>query len=97
MKERMEVLIRKLTPKRLKGSLSPSSRSKANRDGAGGKTHHVNKISKPKKAESFVALAEYPAQESGELSLLPGLVVEVLEKSDTGESVCVYQCVFVSV
>ncbi|BFZ01506.1 hypothetical protein BsWGS_04545 [Bradybaena similaris] len=44
----------------------------------------AEKISSPKRFECYVAVAEYSVQAAGELSLKPGLKVEVLEKSDSG-------------
>ncbi|CAG5123314.1 unnamed protein product, partial [Candidula unifasciata] len=44
----------------------------------------AEKISRPKRFECYVAVAEYSVQAPGELSLKPGLKVEVLEKSDSG-------------
>ena len=45
----------------------------------------VDKITGPKRLEQFVVLADYQAQEKGELDLQTGMVVEVTEKSESGE------------
>ncbi|XP_052771631.1 SH3 and PX domain-containing protein 2A-like isoform X2 [Mya arenaria] len=44
----------------------------------------ANKISKPKPLEVYVAVAEYQRQEKGEVSLQLGMLVEVVEKTESG-------------
>ncbi|WAR21367.1 NCF1-like protein [Mya arenaria] len=45
----------------------------------------ANKISKPKPLEVYVAVAEYQRQEKGEVSLQLGMLVEVVEKTESEE------------
>ena len=45
----------------------------------------AEKISKPKQLEQFMAVADYEAQDKGEINLQAGMVVEVNEKSESGE------------
>ncbi|GFN84112.1 Sh3 and px domain-containing protein 2b [Plakobranchus ocellatus] len=79
--EALVVLKSKCSVKRLKLSRSAShnsSRSKAS------KQKKVEHISKPKRLDRYVAVAEYAVQAPGEMLLYPGLRVDVLEKSDSG-------------
>ncbi|KAI8777447.1 infPhox [Biomphalaria glabrata] len=48
------------------------------------KDKKADSISSPKRLDGYVAIAEYTALSSGELSLYPGLKVEVLEKNENG-------------
>lgn len=43
-----------------------------------------NKISMPKALEHYVAVTEYKKQEKGEITLKVGMLVEVVEKTETG-------------
>ena len=44
-----------------------------------------NKISMPKALEHYVAVTEYKKQEKGEITLKVGMLVEVVEKTETGK------------
>ncbi|XP_046577786.1 SH3 and PX domain-containing protein 2A-like isoform X2 [Haliotis rubra] len=44
----------------------------------------VNKISKPKQLQQYVAVANYTKQEIGEIDLHAGMVMEVMEQSESG-------------
>ncbi|XP_067657383.1 SH3 and PX domain-containing protein 2A-like isoform X2 [Haliotis asinina] len=44
----------------------------------------VSKISKPKQLQQYVAVADYTKQETGEIDLHTGMVMEVLEQSESG-------------
>ena len=44
----------------------------------------ANKISSPKALEHYIAVTEYKKQEKGEITLKVGMLVEVLEKTETG-------------
>jgi hypothetical protein len=45
----------------------------------------VEKISKPQRLDQYTAVADYAPQETGEMGLTAGMVVEVTEKSESGE------------
>ncbi|XP_059177326.1 SH3 and PX domain-containing protein 2A-like [Physella acuta] len=49
-----------------------------------GKEKQVGDISKPKRMQCYLAIADYTAQASGEISLEAGTRVEVVEKSENG-------------
>lgn len=66
--------------KRLSLSLSLNSLSKSKSS----KDNKVAQISKPKRLDRYVAVAEYEVKAPGEMLLYPGLRVDVLEKSDSG-------------
>ncbi|KAH9499211.1 SH3 and PX domain-containing protein 2B [Bulinus truncatus] len=74
----MEVLRRTCSPKYLKRNFRHLSKLKISKD------KKAEQISAPKRFEGFVAVADYTAQSAGELTLNPGLKVEVLEKNDNG-------------
>ncbi|GFR77563.1 SH3 and PX domain-containing protein 2B [Elysia marginata] len=84
----MEVLIvlrRKCSSKKLKlsrSSYSSSSRHASKSESC--KEKKAEQISKPKRLDRYVAVAEYEVQAPGEMLLFPGLRVDVLEKSDSG-------------
>ena len=44
----------------------------------------ANKISSPKALEHYIAVTAYKKQEKGEITLKAGMLVEVLEKTETG-------------
>jgi hypothetical protein len=45
----------------------------------------AKKISQPKPLEVYVAVSDYKKQEKGEVTLKAGMLVEVVEKTETGE------------
>ena len=45
----------------------------------------AEKISKPRKLQQYRVVADYKKEEIGEIPLLQGMLVEVVEKSETGE------------
>lgn len=44
----------------------------------------AKKISQPKPLEVYIAVTEYKKQEKGEVTLVIGMLVEVVEKTETG-------------
>lgn len=44
----------------------------------------LNKISKPKQLKQYVAVSNYTKQEIGEIDLQAGMVLEVMEQSESG-------------
>jgi len=44
----------------------------------------AHKISKPQQLEVYVVVADYRKQEKGEVTLTVGMLVEVVEKTETG-------------
>lgn len=72
LSKRCSVMKRKLS-KKLRSSSKQKGEKKA------------EKISGPKHLEQFMAVADYEAQEKGEMSLQAGMAVEVTEKSESGE------------
>ena len=77
------MLRRNFSSKKLKRSRSFSSRNPSKSKSS--KEKKAQEISKPKQLDRYVAVAKYDAQAPGEMMLYPGLRVDVLEKSDSGE------------
>ena len=44
-----------------------------------------DKISMPKALEHYIAVTEYVKQEKGEITLKVGMLVEIVEKTETGK------------
>lgn len=65
----------------MKRKLSKKLRSSSKHKGE----KKAEKISGPKQLEQFMAVADYAAQDKGEMNLDAGMVVEVTEKSESGE------------
>lgn len=62
--------------------LEPPKEEAKHKSGAADKK--VEKISGPKQLAQFMVIADYEAQEKGEISLQAGVTVEVFEKSESG-------------
>ncbi|XP_041369237.1 SH3 and PX domain-containing protein 2B-like isoform X2 [Gigantopelta aegis] len=59
--------------------LDPPTNSKKSK-----KSSKAKKISKPRKLKQYRVVADYEKQETGEIRLEQGMVVEIVEKSETG-------------
>ena len=56
----------------------------------------AKKISQPKPLEVYIAVSEYKKQEKGEVTLAAGMLVEVVEKTETGECIIYIYMYFIN-